>query len=200
MALKLFRIFLGLIVALGIVCSILVIRTSSVEAPPSVDAMPVYNVAMKAWDAKILRDLREEELPIEEVEPMVLGSSWECPLSDDDISLIAQLTMAEAEGEPEEGQRLVIDTVLNRMDCHEFPNTPHDVIFQKNQFSCTTDGRFNRCYAKEELKVLVIEELENRYNDQVTYFRTQRYCSYGEPLFKVGHHYFSACRNSCGGV
>lgn len=37
-------------------------------------------------------------------------------VSDADIELLALLTMAEAEGECEEGQRLVIDTVLNRVD------------------------------------------------------------------------------------
>ena len=33
--------------------------------------------------------------------------------SEEDIELIALVTMAEAEGEPEEGKRLVIDTILN---------------------------------------------------------------------------------------
>ena len=37
-------------------------------------------------------------------------------LSEEDISLIALVTMAEAEGECEKGKRLVIDTILNRMD------------------------------------------------------------------------------------
>ena len=34
----------------------------------------------------------------------------------EDIELIALVTMAEAEGECEEGKRLVIDTILNRVD------------------------------------------------------------------------------------
>ena len=40
----------------------------------------------------------------------------EFDLSDEEIRLIALVTMAEAEGEPELGKRLVIDTILNRVD------------------------------------------------------------------------------------
>ena len=56
-------------------------------------------------------------------------------LSYEDISLIALVTMAEAEGECEEGKRLVIDTILNRVDSEHFPNNVYDVVYQRNQFS-----------------------------------------------------------------
>ena len=54
-------------------------------------------------------------------------------LSDEDIALIALVTMAEAEGECEQGKRLVIDTILNRMDSEYFPDNIHDVIYQPYQ-------------------------------------------------------------------
>ena len=50
-------------------------------------------------------------------------------LSTEEIELIALVTMAEAEGEPEEGKRLVIDTILNRVDFGEFPSTVTEVIY-----------------------------------------------------------------------
>ena len=56
----------------------------------------------------------------------------ESPVSEADIAIIALLTMAEAEGECEEGQRLVIDTVLNRVDDPHFPDNIYDVVYQKN--------------------------------------------------------------------
>lgn len=65
--------------------------------------------------------------------------------------------MAEAEGEPEEGQRLVIDTILNRVDDPRFPDNVHDVIYQKNQFAGMYGERIERCYVKEELIQLVRE-------------------------------------------
>lgn len=113
-------------------------------------------------------------------------------LTQEEIDLIALCVMAEAEGEPEEGQRLVIDTILNRVDDPRFPGNVHDVIYQKNQFAGMYGERIERCYVKEELVQLVREELENRTNREVVFFRTGHYHSYGVPLFQVGAHYFSS--------
>ena len=49
--------------------------------------------------------------------------SEEQQVTDEDIWLIAWITMGEAEGECEEGKRLVIDTILNRVDHSSFPNS-----------------------------------------------------------------------------
>lgn len=112
-------------------------------------------------------------------------------LPEEDIRLIALVTMAEAEGEPERGQRLVIDTVLNRMDDPCWPDTASGVIYQKNQFTSMSNGRVKRCKVTEELCQLVREELHERQDSRVVYFRTGRYSSYGTPAFKCGNHYFS---------
>ena len=112
-------------------------------------------------------------------------------MSIEDIELIALLTMAEAEGECEEGKRLVIDTVLNRVDSDEFPNTVKDVIYQKNQFTSMWNGRVDRCYVMEEICQLVEEELESRTNSEVVFFHAGKYGKYGTPLFSVENHYFS---------
>ena len=114
------------------------------------------------------------------------------PLSDSDIDLIALVTMAEAEAEPEYGQRLVIDTILNRMDSEHFPNTASEVIYQKNQFSSMWNGRVKRCYVREDLRQLVIEESITRTNTEVAFFTAGQYGRYGDPMFSVGHHYFSS--------
>ena len=115
----------------------------------------------------------------------------ELKMSREDIELIALLTMAEAEGECEEGKRLVIDTVLNRVDSDEFPNTVKDVIYQKNQFTSMWNGRVDRCYVMEEVCQLVEEELESRTNSEVVFFHAGKYGKYGTPLFSVENHYFS---------
>lgn len=124
-------------------------------------------------------------------EPEIL--SEEPIMSEEDIELIALVTMGEAEGECEEGKRLVIDTILNRVDYDlYFPNTVKDVIYQRNQFECVTNGRLNRCYVDEYFCQLVREELEYRTNYDVMYFRADRYGEYGTPMFQVGNHYFSS--------
>lgn len=112
-------------------------------------------------------------------------------LPEEDIRLIALVTMAEAEGEPEKGQRLVIDTVLNRMDDTYWPDTASGVIYQKNQFTSMSNGRAERCKVTEKMCQLVREELHERQDYKVVYFRTGRYSSYGTPAFKCGNHYFS---------
>lgn len=125
-------------------------------------------------------------------EPEVVEQVEEETLTQEEIELIALVTMAEAEGEPEEGQRLVIDTILNRVDSElsYFPDTVHDVIYQKNAFSSMWDGRADRCYVMEELCQLVREEVANRTNNDVLYFTAGNYGKYGTPVFSVANHYF----------
>lgn len=109
----------------------------------------------------------------------------------DDLELVALVTMAEAEGENEYGKRLVIDTILNRVESRHFPNTIREVIYQPNQFTSMWNGRINRCSVDDEICQLVMEEFLNKTNDEVIFFRTNRYSDFGTPLFKVGNHYFS---------
>lgn len=124
------------------------------------------------------------------IEPVVVEE--EEILTEEEIELIALITMAEAEGEPEEGQRLVIDTILNRVDSElsYFPDTVYDVIYQKNAFSSVWDGRADKCYVMEELCQLVREEMVNRTNSDVLYFTAGNYGKYGTPAFSVANHYF----------
>lgn len=134
----------------------------------------------------ISKPITSNEIIAEEVEP-------DEPLAtEEEIELLALLVMAEAEGECEEGQRLVIDVVLNRVDDPHFPNTIQEVVYQKNQFSGMYGERITHCYVKDELVQLVREELKNRTNYDVIFFRTQHYHSYGVPMFQVGAHYFSS--------
>lgn len=128
-----------------------------------------------------------KKMPIDKIEiaEQQLYSDWE-------IDLIALVTMAEAEGEPEEGQRLVIDTILNRKDQKYFPDSIYEVVYQPCQFSSMWNGRVNRCFVKNDIRKLVIEEIESRTNNKVVFFRTTRYSDYGVPNVQVGHHYFSS--------
>lgn len=113
-------------------------------------------------------------------------------LTDAEIDLLALVTMAEAEGESEEGQRLVIDTILNRVDHERLPDSVSGVIYQANQFTSMTNGRVDRCYVKDNIRQLVVEELRSRTNSDVVYFTAGAYGKYGTPLFSVGNHYFAS--------
>lgn len=112
-------------------------------------------------------------------------------ITQSDVELIALITMAEAEGECEYGKRLVIDTILNRLDSNHFPSTVFEVVYQKNQFSSVWDGRADKCYVMDEICYLVTEELNDRTNYDVMFFTAGDYGKYGEPMFPVENHYFS---------
>lgn len=132
-------------------------------------------------------DIAYDDVDTEQQEP-----ADELPLSDCEIDLIALVVMAEAEGESEEGKRLVIDTILNRVDSEYFPDTVEEVIYQPNQFSSMWNGRADRCYATDEIRQLVKEELASRTNYDVMFFTAGHYGEYGEHMFPVGNHYFSS--------
>ncbi len=114
-----------------------------------------------------------------------------CGVTQEEIELIALVTMAEAEGECEEGKRLVIDTILNRVDSEYFPDSIHDVVYQPNQFEAMWNGRVDRCEVRDDICQLVREELASRTNSDVLFFMAGQYSAYGEPLFQVDNHYFS---------
>lgn len=118
----------------------------------------------------------------------------ELPFTDEEINLIALVAVAESEGEPEEGQRLVIDTILNRVESgySYWPDTVTGVVYQPSQFSSMWDGRADRCRVTDEMVQLVKEELKSRTNTEVVYFRVGHYSPYGTPMFQVGNHYFSS--------
>ncbi len=128
----------------------------------------------------VTEEIQEEEV----IEQAIL-------LSQEEIELIALVTMAEAEGEPEEGKRLVIDTILNRVDSGYFPDTVYEVVYQKNQFTSMWNGRVERCEVRDDIYQLVLEELSNRTNSEVVFFTAGCYSNYGVPLLQVGNHYFS---------
>lgn len=109
----------------------------------------------------------------------------------DDVVLLAKLVLAEAEGEPEMGKRLVIDTVLNRLDSEDFPNTVYDVIYQPYHYSPAWDGRIELFSELEDAFKLVVDEIQNRTNSEVLYFRTDNFHEFGTPMEQVGNHYFS---------
>lgn len=131
----------------------------------------------------------EVEPVIEEI-PAIAHKS--VTLTDEEIDLIALVTMAEAEGECEEGKRLVIDTILNRMESVYFPNTVYDVIYQPEHFSSVWCDRIERCYVDDDIRQLVIEECNARLDYEVMFFTAGRYGKYGEPMYQVGNHYFSS--------
>lgn len=151
------------------------------------------NMILTVLLASVLSVAPVEEEPIFE-NPRDYVDVLEPDISEEDLYDLAWLCMAEAEGENEKGKRLVIDTVLNRVDSKsKYLNkggSIHDVIWEGG-YSSMTGSRKDRCKPDDYYFNLVKEELLQRTDYEVLYFRTLHYHNFGTPMFVEDHHYFS---------
>ena len=91
----------------------------------------------------------------EKVEPVEVPRTY--PYSEYEIYELAKIIMCEAEGESQKCKEYIGQVVINRTKSDDFPDTIHDVIFEKNQFTPAFDGRWE-----------IIEPDENSYNAAYT--------------------------------
>lgn len=129
-----------------------------------------------------------------ETENLSVSDSSDTPVAypEEDIRYLAQLTIAESGNQTILGKRLVIDTVLNRVEHPNFPNTIREVINQTNQFSPVLSGSIHQYEPADEVVALIYEEIERRTDPDVIFFRAGDYGPYGVPMYKLGGHYFSS--------
>lgn len=93
-----------------------------------------------------------ESLPEVWVEPasqlpaaIVVGEPVPDPeINRDDVYLLAHLICGEAQGYSKECQEAVGSVVLNRVADARYPGTIREVVYQKGQYACITDGNFDR--------------------------------------------------------
>ena len=185
--LSLIIIYFATVASLYLLLAINALKPSIKTSLPTVIARETQSVIFEKAKVRQVKAAPESELIIEGV-----PESEEIYISEDEINLIALVTMAEAEGESEEGKRLVIDTILNRVDSEHFPDTISEVIYQPNQFTSMWNGRVDRCYVMDDICQLVREELVSRTNSEIVFFTAGKYGAYGKPLFQVGNHYFAS--------
>lgn len=102
-----------------------------------------------------------------------------------DVVDIGKIIHHEARYESETGKRLVIDTILNRVESPDFPNSVKEVLSQPGQYCDPKE------YPDKDIYRLVAEEIYTRTNDKVLWYRTKRYHKYGTPILVEGNHYFS---------
>lgn len=112
----------------------------------------------------------------------------------DEAQMMMKIAMAEAEGDGIKGKAMVMAVILNRVKDPRFPDTIEGVIFQKNQFSPISDGRYDKAETDVECH-LALSEIERGEYDEVDalYFENAKEswqasnCIY---LGTVGHHRF----------
>lgn len=103
----------------------------------------------------------------------------------EDAELIGKVVMAEALNQPDLGKIYVIDTILNRVDDKNFPNSIEDVVKQPNQYAVADTD------VTAEINELVISEILDRTDREVLFFRTEHYHKFGVPVVQINDHYFS---------
>lgn len=114
----------------------------------------------------------------------------------EDAYLLAKIAMAEAENQDTEGKALVILVVLNRVWDDRFPDTIREVIYQENQFSPVSNGRFESVEPDADCwKALEMVQVEHWDESQgALYFESKSQSTWHEVhlkyLFKHGDHYF----------
>ena len=109
-----------------------------------------------------------------------------------EMELLAQLVEAEAGNQCFEGKCLVVDTVLNRVESDEFPDTITEVIFQSGAFSVTWNGAFEKAAwnMQESDYAAVACEMELHSNKKVIAFNCNKNVAGNGKLFKCGGHWF----------
>ena len=114
----------------------------------------------------------------------------------EDAYLLAKIAMAEAENQDTEGKALVILVVLNRVWDDRYPDTIREVIYQENQFSPVSNGRFDRVEPDEDCwKALEMVQVGHWDKSQgALHFESKSQSTWHEEhlkyLFKHGDHYF----------
>lgn len=88
----------------------------------------------------------EENVEAQEAEPVVSDQCY--GLDEQEYEILLKIVEAEAGGEDTTGKMLVANVVMNRVRSGHFPNTIHEVVYQRSdgkaQFSPTADGRIDQ--------------------------------------------------------
>ena len=109
-------------------------------------------------------------------------------VTDEEYNLLLRVCMSECGGkygEPLEGKIAVVETILNRSEI--YGKSIEEVVYEPYQYSTSDNGEPDETVEQ----AVDIALRENIYPDDMIYFRTGNYHSFGEPYQQIGNHYFS---------
>ena len=127
-------------------------------------------------------------------------------MSDDEYYTLLQIVEAEATGGDVMSKMIVAGVVLNRVRDSHFPDSIYEVVWQKNQFQPTSDGRIYSCTITESTIEAVERVLQGEDYSQGALFFFARdsaeeqnvnwFDSSLVPVFEYGgHEYFTFKEN-----
>ena len=119
---------------------------------------------------------------------IVFAGNEETKVTPEEYRLLLRVCMSECGGkygEPLEGKIAVVETILNR--CDIYGKSIDEVVYEPYQYSTSDNGEPDETVEQ----AVDIALRENIYPDDMIYFRTGNYHSFGEPYQQIGNHYFS---------
>ena len=122
-----------------------------------------------------------------EVKIVFVGND-ETEVTPEEYKLLLRVCMSECGGkygEPLEGKIAVVETILNR--CEIYGKTIEEVVYEPYQYSVADNGEPDET-VREAVDIALSG---NMYPDDMIYFRTNHYHSFGIPYRQIGSHYFS---------
>ena len=149
----------------------------------------IWNLLGGTAEAEEKQEFEITEYPINQIEIVIVEPETPMPLySDAEIDLMARVVMSEASILSIEGKQAVAQTILNRVASVHFPDTIEEVVHQPFQYSTANNGEpTDECY--EAVKTAI--DYPQAFPEDLYFFRTGHYHSYGIPYMHIGNTYFS---------
>lgn len=119
---------------------------------------------------------------------IVFVGSEETKVTPEEYELLLRVCMSECGGkygEPLDGKIAVVETILNR--CRIYGKSIEEVVYEPYQYSTYDNGEPDETVEQ----AVGIALRENIYPEDMIYFRTDYYHSFGKPYRQIGNHYFS---------
>lgn len=170
-------------VSVLVVIFVLLINSTTISDKSDVDIE--QEVTESCPNSNICSEEQNETIDITEEQTEDICSYY---VTDEEYNLLLRVCMSECGGkygEPLDGKIAVVETILNRSDI--FDMSIEEVVYQPNQYSVADNGEPDETV----IEAVDIALSSNTYPDDMIYFRTNRYHSFGTPYKKIGSHYFS---------
>ena len=151
-----------------------------------------YEKAIEAAMAEETPVVMEEVVEVEETVEVVklYENRWNIQLTEEEIDLLAKIVWVESRGESE-GQKAVVEVILNRIASEKFPNTLYEVLSQKKptQFASWKHRDSARPTEKEYASIYsVLNGETNILREDTLYFATKKLTRNLD--VKIDGHYF----------
>lgn len=137
---------------------------------------------------------------VEQTEPELTENLYDCVamgMTSEEFRILEQIVALEAQDEPYEGQKAVVEVILNRVLSPEFPDSVYGVLSQKNQFTSWKylDNPYNTPGQSEKNAIDEVIRKGNKNTvlpEDYVFFSTEKVN--GTDFIKIGNHQFSRAK------